>query len=509
MNRSQVSQFRWGWSPCLQRGGSNCTRLAGFAALVVGVLFGGATAPAKVIELPDIVHYDNGGGFLIFFSGRGGPEAFSGESVSGGGDVNGDGLADLIVGAPEPGTDSGETYLVFGRASGWPVDLCEFAMDNDHGGFVIYSPADANGVVHTGTSVSGGGDINGDGLADLIVGSEGSAKYDKAGECYVVFGKADGAVVDLLDTAMDDNSGGFIIKGTDPGNFAGRSVSAAGDVNGDGLADLIVGAASADSGGKKSAGESYVVFGKPDGGVVNLSEIAAVSNASGFVLNGIHSSNFCLFHDSSGSSVSGAGNVNGDGLVDVIIGAPDAGEEGGSHNRSGKSYVVFSPETPPASATYLARSRISDGIGGAIVPETVVGDSRAKIDFSDHDKGSGGGTDGASIVTVTLRRHHGGITNLEPFGNVAGVAWEISTDRTGWESAEVTLKYVDHEIELLPGTDADLIIFTAPSLSGPWTENPTIIDSARNEAKATVDEFGFFTLVAQPGNAATLWEIYE
>ncbi len=79
--------------------------------------------------------------------------------------------------------------------------------------------------------------------------------------------------IELSDVAA--GSGGFVINGIDPGDYSGVSVSGAGDVNGDGLADLIVGAYLADPDGNSSAGESYVVFGKADGTAVNLSDVAA------------------------------------------------------------------------------------------------------------------------------------------------------------------------------------------------------------------------------------------
>ncbi len=111
----------------------------------------------------------------------------------------------------------------------------------------------------------------------------------------------------------DAGSGGFVINGIDPYDRSGESVSGAGDVNGDGLADVIVGAPFADPGGNSSAGESYVVFGKADTAPVNLSDVAG--GTGGFVINGIDA------FDYSGVSVSGVGDVNGDGLADFIVGA--------------------------------------------------------------------------------------------------------------------------------------------------------------------------------------------
>jgi hypothetical protein len=103
----------------------------------------------------------------------------------------------------------------------------------------------------------------------------------------------------------------IVINGKNAGDWSGTSVSTAGDVNGDGLDDLIVGAHNASPSSRTDAGSSYVIFGKIDGAAINLSAIGT----GGFVINGESKD------DRSGSSVSSAGDVNGDGLDDLIVGA--------------------------------------------------------------------------------------------------------------------------------------------------------------------------------------------
>jgi hypothetical protein len=113
--------------------------------------------------------------------------------------------------------------------------------------------------------VSSAGDVNGDGLADLIVGARYSDPVagQQAGRSYLVFGKTTGAGIDL--SAVAAGSGGFVINGQCTGDQSGFSVSSAGDVNGDGLADLIVGAISSDPASGSDAGRSYVIFGSTGG----------------------------------------------------------------------------------------------------------------------------------------------------------------------------------------------------------------------------------------------------
>jgi isocitrate/isopropylmalate dehydrogenase len=127
-------------------------------------------------------------------------------------------------------------------------------------------------------------------LDDVIVGAmfaDPSGKSE-AGKSYVVFGKANGSAIDLSTIANANNPlGGFVINGEAAGDQNGYSVSSAGDVNGDGLDDLIVGAWGADPSGKSEAGKSYVVFGKANGSAIDLSTSANTNNPlGGFVING-------------------------------------------------------------------------------------------------------------------------------------------------------------------------------------------------------------------------------
>ena len=209
-----------------------------------------------------------GEGFLI---GGFGILSGSGSSVSGTGDANGDGLADVAVGSP--GVDLGgrppPEVVVFGKRDSAPIDPeGEIA---GQGCLVLEEVGELGELARTGSSVSGLGDINGDGLGDTAIGAPGAGD---SGQTYVVFGRSDSTAVTIGEVV--DGVGGFVIDGA--GGFfagAGDSVRGGGDVNGDGIPDLIIG----------SANQAFVVFGKTDTGPVDLDDVAA--GVGGFVITGL------------------------------------------------------------------------------------------------------------------------------------------------------------------------------------------------------------------------------
>jgi hypothetical protein len=263
--------------------------------------------------------------------------------------INPDGTITYTPDAGFAGTDTFTYTVGDGRGGEATATVSVTVTAGAATGFVI-TGADPNDVA--GFSVSDAGDVNGDGLADLIVGA-GFANVDGGGfaegKSYVVFGKADGEGVDLA--AIEAGTGGFVLTGVDEFDFAGYSISTAGDVNDDGFADLIVGAPQTQSGG---TGKAYVVFGKADGTPVDLADVEAGNG--GFVLTAVSGL------DRAGWSVSDAGDVNGDGLADLIVGAPDADVDGDGL-REGAAYVVFGK----ADGTAVDLADIEAGTGGFVL----------------------------------------------------------------------------------------------------------------------------------------------
>ncbi|MEM9274439.1 MAG: hypothetical protein AAGA80_15955 [Cyanobacteria bacterium P01_F01_bin.143] len=291
--------------------------------------------------------------------------------VSNLGDVNGDGFDDFIVAEPDAGDPpedlsgfsnldlinrAGKSYVIFGSDNlGATLNLANL---NANQGFVIEGEA---GGDLSGSAISSAGDVNDDGLDDILIGAPNADPDGRlnAGTTYVIFGQTNIGSSGTIELSNLDSSAGVAINGITGGDFgrvgtrstdisgadqSGGEVSDIGDINGDGFADIIIAAPGAGeivefSNGAFSTdgtGEAYVIFGGANIGDSGDIELSSLDGRNGFLIEGIDTG------DNLGSAVSGAGDINGDGLADFIISAPRAGEEvtpyGGNQ---GETYVIF------------------------------------------------------------------------------------------------------------------------------------------------------------------------
>ncbi|MBP6366118.1 MAG: FG-GAP repeat protein [Nitrosomonas sp.] len=364
------------------------------------VVFGKASGFSATMGLSSL---DGSNGFRL--DGEAGAN-FSGWSVSSAGDVNGDGFDDVIVGAegadPNDGY-SGSSYVVFGKASGFSATMDLSSLDGSNGfrldGVAVFD--------RSGWSVSNAGDVNGDGFDDVIVGaSDADPNGDRSGSSYVVFGKASGFSA-TMELSSLDGSNGFRLDGVVEGDAAGNSVSTAGDVNGDGFDDLIVGA----------AGTSYVVFGKASGFGATM-ELSSLDGSNGFRLDGVTAYDL-------GRSVSNAGDVNGDGFDDVIVGAPGENPNG---EWSGSSYVVFGKASGFNAAMELSSL---DGSNGFRL------DGVTAHDHSGWSVSSAGDVNGDGFDDVIV-----GAIGADPNGSYSGSSYVVFGKASGF-SATMELSSLD------------------------------------------------------------------
>jgi hypothetical protein len=311
------------------------------------VLFGRTSGFPAEFALRTLLPQQGGDGSEGFVIEAIEPYGHVGRSVSGAGDVNGDGIDDVIIGSSNAQENAGESYVVFGRSTGFPAffplrDLLPRQGGNGSEGFILRG---AETFDFAGYSVSGVGDVNGDGADDLLIGAYGvdPGNIDNAGASYLVFGSTTGfpplvVLPDIDPVVGADSAAGVVFAGGNEFDRVGKSVSGAGDINGDGIEDLMIGAYTADPGGTEDAGETYIVFGRRTGfpAVFELQSLnpgGGGNGSKGFIVAGMRIDDF------SGKSVSNAGDVNGDGIVDLIIGAPSV--DPGGRTGAGASYVVF------------------------------------------------------------------------------------------------------------------------------------------------------------------------
>jgi hypothetical protein len=269
-----------------------------------------------------------------------------GASVSGG-DINGDGNTDLLIGAYHylGGNSKGRSYVVFGGSGVGSGGVIALSNLNGANGFKL-DGENNNDLSACSVSTL---DINADGITDLLIGAPFYPSGNGIGRSYVIFGGS--AVGNNGGFSLSELNGvnGFILNGEHNSDYSGYSVKAAGDVNGDGYADLLISAYGYPMNTYK--GRSYVVFGGPEVGSGGVIALSGLDGVNGFKLDGEND------NDVNNAAVSAAGDVNADGVADLLIGA-DGYPKG---NNTGRTYVVFG-DIPPV----LVNNSLSLSVGATI-----------------------------------------------------------------------------------------------------------------------------------------------
>jgi len=291
------------------------------------VIYGTSDPQVALVSLGDVNGIGGIGGINILGQVPNGAVGFS---ISGAGDLNGDGFEEIIVGAPQnaAGFDIGipnttYSYIIYGSQTP-PASIDLTTPENQTGDVLVLTGADSN---QRGVAVSRAGDVNGDGYDDVIAGN-----WPGIVGASVVFGGPDILPSELDLNTLDGTNGFTIPTGNIP--FQGAWLSAAGDVNGDGFDDILVGQPATNQipQSEDFAGVAYLIFGT-DQGFPAAIDLDNLDGTTGLVLKAGTNTSKEL-----GISVSGAGDVNGDGFADLAIATQGSGQTEPS------SYILFGAE---------------------------------------------------------------------------------------------------------------------------------------------------------------------
>ena len=423
----------------------------GFADILIG-------APRN-----DAVPNDSGAAYLVRGQSGGGPTGgvlgaikYSGEaasylagtSVAGVGDVNGDGFGDMAIGAPDFGVGEGGVYLVLGNSP---------AVSSNLSTAIRYEGLSS--LEGAGHSVARAGDVNGDGLADILVGTERSIFY-------LILGRVSG-LNGFLTTEIR-----YILSGTD---LVDTNVGGAGDVNGDGYADMLAGTPTL--GGIGTMGTAFLILGSSRPQPADIDSAVLFDGTDG--------------GDSVGDAVAGAGDVNGDGLADFLIGAP--GFDNFAQFQAGAAFVYLSDSLHSEALSYRQRQRLT---GSGDARPVLFDQSRVRLDFtfaafSNND------------IQVNRYLYHPCSTGLR----LATPIWDVSSNKVGITS-QMTLRFQYTNNQVVGMTEGNLVLWTRPSGQpcAPWIMVPgSVVDTTHNFVSISgLTTLGQFTIADSPPSPTAL-----
>lgn len=289
------------------------------------VIFGRDTAFTSELDTADL---NGSNGFVI----NGYVQEFEdGYRKSSGGDLNGDGLNDVVIATNGDSSDKGIVYVLFGSDQPYSASV-DISLVSGSNGFIINGQNDNDRL---GRYLSIVGDINNDGIDDLSVSK--ATQNDEFGndifsDSYVIFGSGQ-PFMSNFDLSTLNGSNGFKIPSIDSlwlTSGDGANVNAAGDINHDGIDDLVIGYGGVNNG----AGQAYVIYGKSE--AFNASfDLSSLNGTNGFSINSLKNYGFV------GARINTIGDVNADGVDDIMLLALQFGESGENYITS---YVIYGSE---------------------------------------------------------------------------------------------------------------------------------------------------------------------
>lgn len=431
-------------------------------------------------------------GFVV----EGAPRERLGLYVESAGDFNGDGMADIAF------VNNSETFVLFGKQGGpnsTGGDHPIFSPTFDHrsldgtNGLIITSEYDGN--TQFGLPVKPAGDINGDGVGDLVLGESSyssRAPDGVSGLAHVVFGtETPGAAIEVTDLT---GSNGFSIAGgwyqisnfSYSGGALGISADGVGDINGDGIDDVIISESGASKGGITSSGAAYVIFGSDAVGAFPAEfDETALDGSNGFALFGDDADSRL------GRDVASAGDLNGDGINDFIV----------SNSNPGTAHIIFGRDTvngPGFDPVFDFNTLGEEKVGFSLTGENI----SDRFGYSNDTLGdvNGDGIDDLGILAYTTTHGAGEEGTLYVvFGSDEGVfpGVSIATGTLGFIDPDTTILAEAADIDpaasiitVTPGSGASVGTFHAYIADGTdvgtadasgqihWTFDPTGVDFA-------------------------------